>query len=184
MKQESIETLRSMLKALITFTVMLLGCSFTIHAQDTSSALQVEIKGIVGGVDFVAGDDQIIGHTLVGGAVRIYVSKRVAVEPEYLYMRKGASDHDQAFNLNVSYDFKDRSMTKYIPYLIGGGGFTSTRNRFSGVDFSNSTWTANFGGGLKIFLGKRFFVAPELRFGREPAFRTSVSIGYVISHRK
>lgn len=169
--------------SVVSALILIMGCALNICAQETAEPL-VEVKAIVGGADFVAGDDQSIGHSMVGAALRIYVSKHFGIEPEYLYMRHGSSDYDQAFNLNVAYDFRDHNTRKFVPYLIGGGGFTNTRNRFGGSDFSNGTWTANFGGGLKVFLTKRLFVAPEVRLGHEPAFRASVNIGYVISVKK
>lgn len=34
------------------------------------------------------------------------------------------------------------------------------------------------GGGVRVFLGDNFYVAPEFRGGWEPHFRISVSVGY------
>jgi len=53
-----------------------------------------------------------------------------------------------------------------------------------GIDTSFTTWTASVGGGVKIFLTKRLFVAPEVRVGREPNVRGTVSVGYVFVGRK
>jgi hypothetical protein len=186
MQNESVEISGAVLR-LVTVAALILCCTLTICAQQSSSGPQVEIKGIVGGVGFLAGDDATIGHSLVGAAVRIYVTKRLGIEPEYIYMRHDADDHDQAFNLNLSYDFRDRHTTKYVPYIIGGAGWTNNRIQSRGlvgtVTNKHDSWTANFGGGIKIFLTKGLFVAPEVRLGYEPLVRGSVNIGYVFPQK-
>lgn len=190
MKQESLKSSAMLLQKLVTVIALVIVCSVVTWAQQGS---QVEIKGIVGGVAFTAGDDDTIGHAMLGAAVRIYVTKRLGIEPEYIYMRHDADDHDQAFNLNLSYDFKDRQTTKYVPYIIGGAGWTNNRLRFRSQNVAtgaptvvirkHESWTANFGGGIKIFLTKGLFVAPEVRVGYEPLLRGSVNIGYVFPQK-
>ena len=81
-----------------------------------------------------------------------------------------------------------------MPYLVGGVGVIRHRGRYFGADFvtgvpqvydtSFTTWTAGFGGGVKVFLTDRLFVAPDVRLGREPTARATVSLGYVLAGRR
>ena len=76
-----------------------------------------------------------------------------------------------------------------MPYLIGGVGVIRHKGVFRDTDFvtgtpvtfdtSYTTWSASAGGGVKVFVSKHLFIAPEARLGREPTARATVSIGYV-----
>ena len=71
-------------------------------------------------------------------------------------------------------------------YAIAGAGNLRNRSDFAGngIDTSFTTWTASVGGGVKIFLTKRLFVAPEVSVGREPDVRATVSVGYLFAGMK
>ena len=150
---------------------------------------KVEAKVIAGGANF----REDIPHGLVGGAVRFYVTKRLSIEPEYLYLRHAEDDQDQIFQPNVAYDFTD-PRKRFVAYGIAGVGALHHKGRFLGNDFvtgapvlfdtSFTTWTASVGGGVKIFLTDRFFISPEVRVGREPSVRGTINVGYVFSGRK
>ncbi len=147
---------------------------------------KIEAKVILGGANF----DEDIPHGLVGGALRFYVTKRLSIEPEYLYLRHSENDQDQIFQPNVAYDFTDPTK-RFVVYGIAGAGVLRHKGRFFGNDFdtgapvvfetSFTTWTASVGGGVKIFATKRFFIAPEVRVGREPNVRGTISVGYVLA---
>lgn len=125
--------------------------------------------------------------------MRAYVTKRLSLEPEYLYLRRSEDDQDHLVQMNVAYDFTDPTK-RFVPYVIGGAGVLHNRGRISGNDFvtgapfvrdiSFTTWTASAGGGVRIFLTNRLFVSPELRLGREPTFRATINVGYVFSGRR
>jgi hypothetical protein len=65
-----------------------------------------------------------------------------------------------------------------VPYLVVGGGLFQTRDKFVGETFTSSEGAFTAGGGVRVFLTDRLYVAPEFRGGWEPHFRLSVSIGY------
>jgi hypothetical protein len=171
----------------------MLSCFLPVFAQkEDLTAPKAEIKLTVGAAGF--GTDQgSIPHGLAGGSVRIYVTRRLSIEPEFLYLRNSPNDQDYIVQPNVAYDLTDPTK-RFVPYLIGGVGVIHHRGRFFGVDFNTGQprvfdtsftgWTASGGGGVKIFLTKRLFIAPEGRVGREPSVRGTVSIGYVFSGRK
>ena len=155
-------------------------------AQDSGSQPRAEIKMIVGASDFGT-DDKSYPHFVVGAATRIRITRHWAIEPEVNYMRRSSNDEDYVGQLSVVYEF-NRIEDRVVPYLIGGGGYMRHKSVFNGSDFvtgapitydtSYRTWTASAGAGLKIFISKHLFVAPEARLGREPSARATVSIGY------
>lgn len=182
--------LRTMSYFLVLGSLMVLsGPTFAQGQADTITPPKIEGKVIFGSAVF--NDD--IEHKTVGGAVRVYLTKRLSVEPEYLYLRHSDNDQDQLFQPNVVYDFTDPTK-RFVAYGIAGVGVLDHKGRFFGNDFetgeprvfdtSFTTWTASVGGGVKVFLTKRFFVAPELRVGREPSVRGTINVGYVFFGRQ
>jgi outer membrane protein with beta-barrel domain len=142
---------------------------------------------IFGASDF-GDDNRSYPHFVVGTATRIRISRRWSIEPEFNYMRRSSNDHDYVVQPNVVYEFNSPGR-RVVPYLIGGVGVIRHKSVFHGSDFvtgvpvtydtSYTTWSASAGGGLKLFLTKRLFLAPEARVGHEPTVRATVSIGYV-----
>lgn len=150
---------------------------------------KVEGKVIFGSAIF--NDDS--EHKIVGGAVRAYLTKRLSIEPEYLFLRHSDNDQDHLVQPNVAFDFTN-PRKRFVAYGIAGAGVLHHKGRFFGSDFvtgaprvfdiSFTTWTASAGGGVKIFLTKRLFVSPEFRVGREPTVRATINVGYVFSGRR
>jgi hypothetical protein len=175
-----------------TVAVLTLLCFSNVCAQQSLTPSKVEVKVTAGGADFSTEENENLGHSAVGGAVRVYLTKRLSTESEFLYMRNGADDMDRFFTQSIAYDFNPTG--KFVPYLVAGVGYERHTGRFFGQDFTTGqprtfdtsfeTWSAGAGGGVKIFLTRRLFIAPEVRIGREPTVRGTVSIGFVLSGRK
>ena len=177
------------MKLSICASAVLMTLLFTSHvvAQDSSSQPRAEIKMTIGASDF-GFEDESYPHLVVGAASRIHISRHWAIAPEFSFMRRNSNDHDYVFQPNLVYEFHPRG-TRVVPYLIGGVGFIRHQGVFNDVDSvtgapetydtSYKTWSASAGGGLKIFVSKHLFIAPEARIGREPTARATVSIGYV-----
>ena len=170
--------------------VLLVACVTPLFAQQSQlTPPKVEAKAMFGGVIF----NEDLEHTAVGGAVRVYVTKRLSIEPEFLYMRDGANDQDYLVQPNVAFDFTDPTK-RFVAYGIAGAGVLHHKGRFFGNDFvtgaprvfdtSVTTWTASAGGGVKIFLTKRLFVSPEFRLGSEPTVHATINVGYVFAGRR
>jgi hypothetical protein len=148
---------------------------------------KAEIKMIVGASDF-GYEGVSYPHFVAGTAIRIHISRHWSVEPEFNYMRRSSNDQDYIVQPNVVYEFNSLG-NRVVPYLIGGVGVIRHKSVFHGSDFvtgapvtfdtSYTTWSANAGAGLKVFLSKHLFVAPEARLGSQPTTRATVSIGYV-----
>ena len=156
--------------------VCVAACVTSLSAQQDQQLTRprAEAKAIFGGVVF----EPELDHTAVGGAVRVYVTKRLSIEPEFLYMRNGADDQDYIVQPNVAFDITDPTK-RFVAYAIGGAGVLHHQGRSRSV----TTWTAGAGGGVKIFLTNRLFVSPELRLGSEPTVRATVNVGYVFAGR-
>lgn len=135
------------------------------------------VEGGGGYVGFA--DEGIVGHSLVAVAGRVYVLPRVSIGPEFQYMA-GEGDHrDLMLTGNVYVDLIERASGRpVVPYLVVGGGLFQTRDEFRGETFTSSEGGFTAGGGVRIFLNRNFYVAPEFRGGWEPHFRVSVNIGY------
>ena len=61
------------------------------------------------GLEFLAGyagfvDDATIDHTIFGAAARVYLTPRVAIGPELVYMRGPNSDRDLFLTGNMTFD--------------------------------------------------------------------------------
>ena len=89
----------------------------------------------------------------------------------------------------IEYEFSPHR--RISPYLVVGVGFTLYRARLPNPrhhfdpTLPEFEWdhqgNINFTGGLgvRLFLGKSFFVAPEVRIGLVPMFRSTVGVDYV-----
>lgn len=162
---------------------LVLSSVLTVPAQQSElTPPKVETKLVLGGASFA---EPSIPHSIVGGAVRVYLTRRFSVEPEFLYMRHDRHDEDYFVQVNAAYDITD-PRKRFVAYGIVGAGNFRNRSDFGrdGIDTSFKTWTASVGGGVKIFATKRLFIAPEVRVGREPDVRGTVSVGYVLVGRK
>lgn len=176
-------TLRYMLMS----AALLLFCSPALAQNQESPRPKAEIR-LTGGASGFTSDDGRIAHVIGGGSFRVYVTRRVSVEPEFLYMRNSPNDQDYLTQVSAAYDFAD-SGNRFVPYVVAGAGVLRHRSEFFGRDFvtgeprvfdaSYTSFAASAGAGVKLFLTKRLFIAPEGRIGYQPSVRATVSVGYV-----
>ena len=176
---------------LLVLGVLVVACVAPVSAQQDNQLTPPKVEGKVMFGTAVFNDD--IEHKVVGGAVRIYLTERLSIEPEYLYMRHSDIDQDHVVQPNIAIDITD-PRKRFVAYAIAGAGLLHHRGRFFGRDFETGAprvfdvsingWTASAGGGVKIFVTDRFFVSPEVRVGREPTFRATVNVGYVFGGRR
>ncbi len=180
MNPTSTDSTRKRFEQLTAAAALVLFCFFPARAQEGAlTPPRVEVRATFGAAGF--GDELSYPHFVAGGSVRFYLTRRLSVEPELLYMRGSAADQDYLFVPAVAYDLAD-PRKRAVPYVIGGVGVFQRRGRFT----SPATWSADAGAGVKIFLNDRLFIAPEARLGYvgyEATMRGTVSIGYVLSGR-
>lgn len=133
----------------------------------------VDVKGSLGGVGFL--DESFENHTLVGGSVRAYITRRLSIEPEFLYLRQNANHYDIAFLPHVNFDLLTGRVAPYLSFGVG-----AMRSTFKGFEspFNSTEVFFEGGGGAKLYVTDRFFVAPEFKLGWEPHVRFSVGVGY------
>ncbi len=136
---------------------------------------RVDIQGDVGWTGFL--DDRIDDHVLWAASVRLYLTKQLNIQPEFQYLTRssGSGHYDLVGVVNVSYDLRSPG-ARIVPYLTIGPGIISSHE----VRFANNTFFLSGGGGVKVSVGKRWYVAPEVRIGIEPHARFSVGLGYVL----
>jgi hypothetical protein len=172
---------RSPKRIITAAAAVLLICFSRASAQEGDlTPPRVEVKATFGAAGF--GDEIEYPHVVAGGSVRFYLTRRLSVEPELLYMRRSAADQDYLFVPSVAYDLVD-PRERAVPYVIGGVGVYQRRGQFT----SPATWSADVGAGVKIFLNDRLFIAPEARLGYvgyEATMRGTVGVGYVLSGRR
>ena len=142
-------------KYVLTSGVSLVAFVTPLYAQDQQvTSPKVEGKVIFGSATF--GED--IEHKMVGGALRVYVTKRLSIEPEYMYFRNTENDQDHAGQASVAYDFTDPTK-RAVFYGIAGVGVLHHEGRSFSDDpvtgaprvFENTftTWTASAGAVLR-----------------------------------
>jgi hypothetical protein len=120
-----------------TFLVILLFAA-SAHAQQKP---RPEIKATAGWVGFI--DESWINHTVIGGSARYYLTPRVGVEPEILYMIGPGSDRDVTLIPHISFDFRTRENVR--PYVIAERDGCTIRKR--SVRFGSATTS---GSGMEV----------------------------------
>jgi hypothetical protein len=128
-------------------------------------------------------DEAPVEHFAIGGAPRFYVSKRVSLGPEFIYMVGPGEDRDFFLTGNVWFDFvrpPDSGVNRLTPYFVAGAGVMFHRNFLhnEGVKWFAREPGFSFGFGLRVAVNERWYVAPEARLGSEIHARLTAAIGY------
>jgi hypothetical protein len=144
----------------------------TATAQDRNGGAA---EGMVGYAGFT--DESTISHTVFGGAAKWYLLPRVAVGPEIVYMIGPRDDRDLVVTGNVTFDFRPEPRV-VTPFFVAGGGLFRHSDRFGGRTFSSTEGSFTGGGGVRVPLGGRLYLAPELRIGWEIHYRVDVALGW------
>jgi len=108
----------------------------------------------------------------VGGSVRLNVTRRFSVEPEFISSR-GPRFRQWTLIPNVVYDLRD-SAENATPYLIGGVGYFSELDKSINYKRNELAWSV--GVGVRVRLAGGLFASPEFRLGS--ITRAAVGIGY------
>lgn len=142
--------------------------AFVLPAQNTQA---IQVAGGLGYATFIDESDQ--SHITAGGAARVYLTRRNAIEPEVLYLYRNAADKDLILGVSYVRDL-GKATGRAVPYAVAGVGYLwGFRPRFT-----ETSGTVAGGFGVRIFTGDRFFVSPEVRLGTEPILRLMVSFGW------
>lgn len=154
----------------MTMFFLLLLPAATAYAQSDRPEDRVQVRGVLGWAGFL--DESWLHHGSAGTAVDLRLAAGLRVGPELLYEIGPGKDRDITLTGIVGYDF--RRLKRLSPFISGGAGWLSHRDRSLGWRGSP---TFGVGGGLKVAVSKRYFLAPEVRVGWEPFLRVMVSVG-------
>ncbi len=147
-------------------------------AQSTDARPAPALEFLAGYAGFV--DDATIDHAIVGAAGRVYLTPRVAVGPEFVYMRGPGSDRDLFLTGNLTFDVlspRDGRPRRVTPFLVAGGGFFQHSDRFGAFDFTSYEGAFTAGGGVRGWITDRVYVSGDVRFGWELHARVNAGIG-------
>ena len=125
------------------------------------------------------GDDGIVSEGMVGAAGRFYVSPRLAIGPELLYI-SGDNHSHLVLTGNLTFDFlapKAGRAPTLTPFLVVGGGMFQTRESFAAEDFPHTEGAFTAGGGVRAAVGDRVTVGVDARLGWEAHFRINGLVG-------
>lgn len=164
----------------INISILALACILSMgtmgFSQDNSELPKNEIQVTAGWAGF---HDDDWTHNAVGGVTyQRRMSPHFLMGTEVAFVSNSDPRDRREIATNTLFIFELGSSRTVRPYVLAGGGMRNERQRTE----AGSNWirhgTAGGGFGIKLAMGSRFYVAPEMRFGVNPAARTTVSIGY------
>jgi hypothetical protein len=164
------------LPALLVLALVLAGGNALAQSTDSRPAPAVEF--LAGYAGFV--DDATIDHAIVGAAARVYLTPRVAIGPEFVYMRGPNSDRDLFLTGNLTFDVlppRDGHPRRVTPFLVAGGGFFQHSDRFGASTFTSYEGAFTGGGGVRGWMTKRVYALADVRLGWELHARVNGAIG-------
>jgi hypothetical protein len=158
--------------------LVLFSCSMAL--AQTAQRGQVEVRGITGYSSFL--DESSQHHFVAGGSTQVYLTRRLSVGPEVLFMYHNEFDKDLTVSANVAWDFLGRSRVQ--PYVAGHVGTLWNYGGFPGLRFTTNSPEFGIGLGVKIALTRRLYLVPDFRMGTEPFVRATVGISYAFGRRE
>jgi hypothetical protein len=135
-------------------------------------------------VDIEAGwlgfaDDGIVSEGMAGAVARWYMSPRISIGPEVVYV--GGENHSHLIATgNVMYDVlapinsRSRRMT---PFIVAGGGLFQTRETLFNGDFTSTEGAFTAGGGVRTLVDDRVTIGIDTRVGWELHLRVNGFVG-------
>jgi hypothetical protein len=167
-----------------TITILVsFACAPGAAAQQTNAprlpASAIEAQG--GYAGFV--DNATIDHGVIGASARFYLTPRLGVGPELVYMRGPRNDRDIFVTGNLTFDFRGPRSgrpPRVVPYLVAGGGWFQHLDRFGAFEFSSAEGTFTAGGGARVWASDRVYAGAEYRFGWELHYRVTGHVGFAL----
>ena len=172
--------MKRFLPALVRAAPLLSLLSGSMALAQTAHRGQVEVRGITGYSSFL--DESPQHHFVAGGATQVYLTRRLSVGPEVLFMHRNEFDKDLTVSANVAWDFLGRGRAQ--PYVAGHVGTLWNFGGFPGRRFRTSSPEFGIGVGVKIALTRRLYLVPDFRMGTEPFVRATVGISYAFGRRE
>ena len=164
------------LKAFLTVTLLAFAGDAVAQTLDARPAPAVEF--LAGYAGFV--DDATIDHSIWGAAARVYLTPRLAIGPELVYMRGPNSDRDLFLTGNLTFDVlppRNGRPRRVSPFLVAGGGFFQHSDRFGAFDFTSYEGAFTAGGGVRGWITDRVYAFGDFRVGWELHARVNAGVG-------
>ena len=121
-------------------------------------------------------DEGLINHGVFGAGAEWVPTRHLSVGPEVLYMVGPGEDRD-LFVLGVLRIGILPLGSPVAPFVTLGAGMMTHSSRFGVESFSSTEGAFIVGGGARINVSPRIFIAPEFTMGWEPHMRVSVNVG-------
>jgi hypothetical protein len=124
-------------------------------------------------------DDGIVSEAFAGGAARWYVSRRISIGPEIIYVN-GSNHSHLIVTGNVTYDLLSPTKgppRRVAPFLVAGAGLFRTRETFFSGDFTSTEGAFTVGGGVRASVGDRVIIGIDTRVGWELHLRVNGFVG-------
>ena len=124
-------------------------------------------------------DDGVVGEGMAGGTVRWYVSPRVSVGPEALFIA-GSNHSHFVLTGNVTFDLLSPVNGRppaITPFVVVGGGLFQTRESFRQGPFTSTEGAFTAGGGVRARAGDHVTFGVDTRIGWELHVRVNGFIG-------
>jgi hypothetical protein len=148
-----------------------------VSGQDSGRPIAGAVEGIIGHAMFA--DESLIHHSVFGVAAPLRLTEGLALGPEVVHMIGPGDDRDWIFAAAVRADLMPAGPAragKVVPFVSGGFGLLLHSDRFG--TYNNLYYSG--GGGVRIHLTDRLYIAPEVLFASELHLRTVARIGYHI----
>jgi hypothetical protein len=157
------------------FWTLTLGAG--VFAPAAAEAQSSIIEANVGRAWFI--DESPIPHSVVGGAIRGYVTPRVSLGFGLTHMRGPGHDRDLFAQALVSADLlSPATRRKVVPYVTLAGGLLHHTNRIGTIhNISHTGLAFGLSAGARVRMGDRWFIAPEAGVGIEAHTRIGISVG-------
>jgi hypothetical protein len=124
-------------------------------------------------------DDEVVSERAVGGTVRWYVSPRVSIGPEVLFI-EGSNHSHFVLTANVTADLLSPVNSKLraiTPFIVAGGGLFQTRESFRQGPFTSTEGAFTVGGGVRARAGEHVTFGVDSRIGWELHVRVNGFVG-------
>lgn len=112
-------------------------------------------------------DDGVVSEPAFGGALRWYLSPRIAIGPELIYI-SGDSHSHLALTGNLTWDvLPQATYPKATPFLVAGAGMFQTHEEFFDDAVTSKEGAFTAGGGIRSRIADRISVGVDARIGWE-----------------
>lgn len=171
MRTHSVKRLASSLGGLMLLFALLPGVT---AAQDLPRGAAELSAGWVG-----FADDGIVSEGTIGGMARWYVTPRLSIGPELLYISGQNHSHfvltgNAVFDVLSPINGRTRPVT---PFVVVGAGMFQTRETFQNNSFTSTEGAFTAGGGARARAGDHLTFGIDTRIGWEPHVRVNGFVG-------